>query len=106
MALGITTIKEGSMGDLRYKVLQIAFDSAYVTGGEPFSPDDVGMDFFYSVQCQPTGGYSVTWLKAGNLLKVWEGDNNNAADAPGVEAGSTDDLSTSMAIVETFVIGI
>ena len=105
MALGITIIKEGILGDLRYKVIQLAFDASYASGGESFTPADVGMDFFYLVQCNPTGGYTVRWIKSTNLLQVFEGDNPNVAAAPGVEPGA-DDLSTSMAIVETFVIGV
>lgn len=44
MALTIgNPIKSGVLGDLRYQIRTITFDSSYATAGESLTPADVGM---------------------------------------------------------------
>ena len=50
MALSITTSSNGVdypsgvIGDLKYKVIEITFDSSYPTGGESLTASDIGFD--------------------------------------------------------------
>ncbi len=43
MALTLTEIRKGVVGDLRYSIQDVAFDSSYPTGGEDITPADVGL---------------------------------------------------------------
>ena len=105
MALTITTVKEGILGDLRYKVLTLAFDSSYPTGGESFTASDVGMDFFHLVECNSDDGYVFKWDKANAKILAYYADYDAGADGALIQAANTLDLSATIN-VETFVIGI
>jgi hypothetical protein len=102
MALTITVPDAGRtvIGNKRLTIGTIAFDSSYPTGGEAFTPEDIGLDkidfiTFTSdvVQCY--------W--ASDLLLAYYGDNDNSADAEFVQVTNTDDISG--ANVKFFAIG-
>lgn len=58
--MGLTVTKSGDwsgyMGNLRWARCTIAFDSSYPTGGESFTPADLGMKTFDVVQIQQASG--------------------------------------------------
>jgi hypothetical protein len=102
MALTITVPDAGRtvIGNKRLTIGTIAFDSSYPTGGEAFTPEDIGLDkidfiTFTSdiVQCY--------W--ASDLLLAYYGDNDNSSDAEFVQVTNTDDISA--ANVKFFAIG-
>ncbi len=43
MALSLTEVRKGVIGDLRYSLQDVAFDSSYPTGGEDLTPAEVGL---------------------------------------------------------------
>ena len=61
MALSFSTVSQGVMGNLRYKVLDITFDSSYITGGEALTPGSLGWDSIHVVNTQTTDGYNFEW---------------------------------------------
>lgn len=57
MALSIgSPVKAGVMGDIRYKIVNITFDSSYPTAGEALTPATLGFSKVYAVvDCGPAG---------------------------------------------------
>lgn len=102
MALGtVTIVKENNMefGPQRNDLVSFAGDGSYPTGGtanfQALYRAALGKGNLEIVGVLPqgTGGYTVTYNKATDKLQVFHGDNNNAADAPGVEVPNATDLS-------------
>ena len=105
MALAITVNKEGVIGDLRYKVLTLAFDSSYPTGGESFTASDVGMDFFHLVDLGMDDGYHFKYDKSNEKILAYYDDLSASTDAAQIQVANAVDLSATID-VQTFVIGI
>ena len=67
MALSITTSSNGTdypsgvIGDLKYKVIEITFDSSYATGGESLTASDIGFDQIVLAQIEPTDGMNFAY---------------------------------------------
>lgn len=92
MALTITTNEEGVLGDLRYKVVTLAFDSSYPTGGESFTAANLGWDSMVLVTAANTSGLAFDYDYTNALLLAYE---------QGITTGSTAAAdSTSGALAE------
>lgn len=75
----------------RISVSTITGDSSYVTGGEPITANQLGLTRITSlIPVASTGGYVPAWDQTNSKLKIFQGDNANAASGPLVEFGSTD----------------
>jgi hypothetical protein len=94
MALTIDSIERSVFGNKRVVVANVDFDSSYPTGGEALAPSDFKLTKFDFVVAEPKSGYVFNFDYANNKLKVFQGDNDNAADAPLVEVANTTNLST------------
>ena len=75
---------------------ELTFDAAYVAGGEPWDLSTY-FDRISGALFESQDGYIFTLeAKATPVsakVKVWEGDNNNAADGPLIELAGTPDLT-------------
>jgi hypothetical protein len=77
MALSITTSSNGVdypsgvIGDLKYKVIEITFDSSYPTGGESLSASDIGFDQIVLAQIEPTDGMSFAYDYTNSKVKAY-----------------------------------
>lgn len=49
MAVTVTDIARGTIGHKRMALVQVTFDNSYPTGGEDFTPGQVGMSEFNAV---------------------------------------------------------
>ena len=102
MPLAFTNTTTQMVGIRKQVTGTVTFDNSYPTGGEPFTPAQLGLGTLERIQCDPSsGGYIVTWdrsTSAPKLLALY-GDNNNAADGPLIEVPNTTNLST---LVTTF----
>ena len=84
----------------------ITFDSSYATGGETLSLSSLGMYTLIEFEAQnasstATNSYVVSWNRSSTAptLKVFQGDNANAAAAPLIEVPNATNLA---ALVCTF----
>jgi hypothetical protein len=102
MALSLTEIERGVMGDLNYAILDIDFDSSYPTGGESLTANDVGMDAIHFLLAEPTSGYVFEYGSA--VLLAYYVDNDGAADGAMIQVANATNLS-SVANVRTFILG-
>lgn len=101
MAIGAITVLEKSHagGPLRADLISFAADGSYPTGGTAaFEASvraalDVGAVDVLGVCPQDCGGYQVVYDRANDKLKVYQGDNDNASDAPGVQVPNTTNLA-------------
>jgi hypothetical protein len=99
MAATGTVIKKYSLGRTGQLIIgTVLMDSSYPTGGEAVTFTDV--EYIHALLPFPTAGYVGEWDKANGKLKVYRGDNDNAADAPLVEVANAVDLS---AVTFTFL---
>lgn len=71
----------------------MAFDASYPTNGEAFLKSQIGLATIDRLIIFPSAGYTFEYDSAAVKVKVYWGDNNNAADAPAVEVANTTDLS-------------
>lgn len=88
------------VGTVRTVSGTVTFDSSYVTGGEPFTPAEVGLAYLSDFDCEPsTTGYVPVWDRSTNAPKLmaFYGDNNNASDGPLIEVPAATNLSTVVA---------
>ena len=102
MALTWTFDSQGRqlVGNQRQITGSVTFDSSYVTGGEPFTPADVGLTALLSfeVELDATAGYVPVWNRSTTAPKLmaFYGDNNNAADGPLIEVPNATNIATSV----------
>lgn len=96
----VTTIKAGNMIG---KVVDVTFDNSYPTGGEAVTAANFGLAGIVHIpDCLgivTTSAYAIHYDATNAKLMVFQGDNDNGADAPFVEANSTRDLSNVVARV-------
>lgn len=100
MALVVSNIQKASVGTQLKVTGRIAFDSSYVTGGEPLSAAVIGLVRFDNIVLQPEQGYFFstiypTYQPTSVNLQVWEGGlsaftpaGTNAAVSAGTPAGT------------------
>jgi len=106
MTLGTITIQAESTKALRPQfmdVVSFAGDSSYPTGGTAF---DALFQAKTKDQRNPIaviaidgGGYQVAYDRATGKLKLYQGDNDNSADAPGIEVPNATNLSAVTFVV-------
>lgn len=71
MALTLSDIKTGVAGDLRYRVMDVTFDSSYPTGGESLTAADLGWDSIIELKARSIiSGYEFSYDYTNHLLKV------------------------------------
>lgn len=58
----------------------IAFDSSYATGGESFTPANVGLRVIEQLVVEPTNGYYFEYDISGQLLKVFKAQSSGVID--------------------------
>ena len=92
MALGtITAVAKSQVSGLNHDRIAFAGDGAYPAGGTPGFQALVrtalakGNVTILQVLAEDTGGYPVAYDVTNDKLKVFYGDNNNAADGPLIE---------------------
>lgn len=101
MALTVTMDKAPQLVGTQKRVSgTITFDSSYVTGGEPLTLSSLGLyalTGFVGVNAASTATnqYIVGWDRSQTApkLKVFQGDNTNAAAAPAIEVPNATNLS-------------
>ena len=77
----------------------VDFDNNYPAGGEPLTAEQLGMAAEVGiVVAQCTGGFVFEYDHAEHTLKAFQGDNDNAADAPLIEVADTTDLSAVVGV--------
>ena len=88
-------------GNIKVRVRRITFDNSYPAGGEAVAASDFGLKKIYHLEISPVAmksdeslGVPVAYDADAGKIVAFEGDNDNAADAPLVQADDTDDLST------------
>lgn len=99
MALTVQNVNaraDDTFGRHRVKIVKVTFDNSYASGGESFTPADVGMAAFdlvlVSVDANALGGYVVQYDYTAQKLRVFE-EEAAAAGGPLLEEGAVD-LST------------
>lgn len=132
MALTITGVRSGIMGDLRYRVVDVAFDTTYASGGEPLTPATLSFDQIYFLRAHAPAGYKVSYDYTNATLRAYRiGVETTAAGATAnnslIKSGTSTlevagtgtafqvalsevttgtDVSTPLARVSLFIIGI
>ena len=77
MALSITTssngvdFPSGVIGDLKYRVIELDFDSSYVAGGESLTASDIGFDQIVLAQIEPTDGMKFAYDYTNSKVKAY-----------------------------------
>ena len=99
MALTFSIDDTQLVGNKRQKSGTVTFDSSYATGGETFTAADVGLSAITDVDVADASGYNVFWNRSTTAptLQVFQGDNTNAAAAPGIQVPNATNLSTLVA---------
>jgi hypothetical protein len=108
MALTIATssggaeFPKGVPGNLQYRIVEVTFDSSYVTGGESFTASDLGWDKieFVSIgNVEDASGtdyaYNALYDYANSKIKVYNGDASNTSTdlSATIEVANAADLS-------------
>lgn len=102
MPLTLTTQREGVMGDVRYKVLSVDFDSSYPTGGESLVPADVGWSQFFLVTAHSRdNGLVYIYDYANQTLEAY--DQGMTTGSTGAADSTSGALAEDLAAAETVV---
>ena len=80
-------------GARRHVEFNFALDNSYATGGYSITAANLGLKTIKRLTAEPKSGYVFSYDYTNKKLIVYQGDNTNAAAAPGVEVSSTTDLS-------------
>ncbi|HET7559515.1 MAG TPA: hypothetical protein VFK80_06105 [Limnochordia bacterium] len=70
----------------------LVMNASYATGGDTLDLSD-RFASLQGVVIAPTGGYTFEYDYTNGKVMAYYGDNNNAADGPGVEVAAATDLS-------------
>jgi hypothetical protein len=94
MPLTFSNVEQQSLGSLRGVTGVITFDASYVTGGEPFTPSDIGLGEILSIGFnQAEDGFILHWDKAANTILAYYADYDAVADGALIEVANAVDLS-------------
>ena len=86
MALAVTQVESGVMGDLRYNVCDVTFSGTYPTGGESLTAAHLNMSqAVYLVLAEPQDGYLFLYDHTNSLLMAYYFDYNAVADGAAIE---------------------
>ncbi len=109
MALTYTADPPQLVGNKRVVRGTVTFDSSYLTAGEAFTPGNVGLTALELLIVSPalgsaTPAYVPVWNRSVSspTIRLFEGDNNNAADAPLIEVTSTTNVSAVVVDYEAY----
>jgi hypothetical protein len=104
MAATPTIDRDISIGQTEHLYLvKVVLDNSYPTGGYTLDfPANVQME---RLNFPNVGGYQYEWIRSTQKLKIYRGDNTNAAAAPGIEVANAVDLSTVPGTIEGIGIG-
>jgi hypothetical protein len=96
MALTYSTTNIDVIGSRRQVTGSITFDSSYLTGGEVLTPSLIGLYQIEHMEVDPAQGYVPRWNRSQTAptIQVFQGDNANAAAAPGIEVPNATNLAT------------
>lgn len=79
-------------GDLQVRIVELAFDSSYPTGGESVTPAMLGLNTIDFLLVEPAGGYSFEYVHATSLLLArWVDTSTDGA--PLAEVADTTSMS-------------
>lgn len=92
MALTVSELTRGVFGHLRASLVQVTFDASYPTGGEDFTPGQVGMSEFEAVFVEG-GTQEVRFDHTNNKLLAYGDKGVATAGGPFEEVAATTDLS-------------
>ena len=70
MAATFSQLLNTVVGNKRLVVTEVTFDASYATGGEAFTPANVGLNVFDAVLVEQPSGYFVQFDRANNKLIV------------------------------------
>lgn len=87
MALTVSNVIPGVIGNKRTTTFELAFDASYPTGGEALTPGQVGLQVIESAVFEPKGGYLFEWDYTNQKIKVFSGGGADIVPA-GVFGGS------------------
>ena len=99
LTLSEVTGTRGVWGNKKTRTYDVTFDSSYADNGESLTASDIGLGTIQqvigSVARKSDGSLAigVSYDHTNSKLLAFVGDNDNAADAPWIEAGAVD-LST------------
>lgn len=99
MALTVAApARQGVIGNFRYSIVDITWDSSYATGGEALTPAQVGLSEI--LYCTDVGNYDaqgktvVAYDAANDKLAAYGGDGGAAGVVNLKEVANATDLST------------
>lgn len=106
MSLTLSSLENGSAGNLRFVTGRIAFDSSYPTGGEPLVPADIGLSTILFMAVSPKSGFIFEYVYSTLLLVRTQGyahgtggsvtlDDYPITAGPGVTSGISISLTQS-----------
>lgn len=101
MAVTVTFAKDtnGKQRVGRQHVVEgrLTLSGTYVTGGFAVSKSTFGLNTLESLRVtapfEGTAAYAARWDSANGNVMLYQGDNDNAGDAPFVEVANTTDVS-------------
>jgi hypothetical protein len=90
MSISTSIVRRETLGGTSFRLVDVTLDNSYPSpGGWAVTPQQLGfgvngrilMVWADAIQ----DGYLIMWDEAASKIKVFQGDNTNAAAAPGVE---------------------
>ena len=114
--MALTLNKNTSVGELsmenqlssqkpsRVVIGSIDWDASYPTGGEDFTPSQIGLKTIEHIVFAPKDGLLAEFDSAANKVKAFFFDYNNASDGLAIEVSDTFDLS-AVTGMQFFAIG-
>jgi len=103
-AAGATAVSGSRVNPgLVMKLVSIAFDSSYPTGGEDLVAADVGLTAIVKVLPNPASGYIFRYNHSTAKLMIFYGDWNNASDGALIELPNT--TNASLLIPRVLILG-
>lgn len=108
MTVTTNVVRRDTLGGTMFRVVDLTLDNSYPTGGWAITPQMAGFGTNGSVihvyGISSKDGYSLGWDEVNKKLKVFQGDNTNAASAPGVELPNASAVMNGK-VVRALVIG-
>ena len=93
MALTIDVIKRGVTRSGKMVVADLDFDSSYPTGGEPLTPEDLGLSAIDFLIAEPAAGYLFEYDHTNEKLIARHFDYDAVADGAAIQVPNTTNLS-------------
>lgn len=109
MVLTVTLEKEWREDKVAHAILKITFDNSYLTGGESLdlSAYMKNISFIEGISTEDEVGYELAYddtdfaTAVALVLLLW-GNNDQGADGPLIDCGSTEDCSGVSARIHAF----